>query len=171
MTRRHHPPPPPHPFGKTRAERVEAWRVRAAFGSRDDPVTEIARRVLIAADAKTDADMARLALQALGLDGDKATDRNLEALGEALEDLGRRFTLAHPGEHEEDPPDPGPLAEAVDAGVAAWLYARVKPGEHDEESARRHLRRIAADDPQTAAMLTWALALKPAKRASRGRVR
>ena len=134
-------------------------------------MTEIARRVLIAAEAKTDADMARLAVQALGLDGDKVADRNLEALRAALEDLCRRHWLAYPGEHDEEPQDPRPLAEAVDSGVGPWLYAHVKPGEHDEESARRHLRRIAAKDMQTAALLSWALALKPAKRASRGRVR
>jgi hypothetical protein len=141
-------------------------------------MTEIARRVLIAADAETDADMARLALQALGLDGPRKSDRNVNALREALEDLGRRFTRAYPGEDDEESPDTRPLESVIAVGVATWLYGHVKAErEHDPEkeggdpSAEKQLNRYAEHDPSLREMLDWALSLEPEDRGSRGRVR
>lgn len=157
------PPVPPHPFGKTRKERVEQWRSRSVFGDPADPMTEIARRVVLAADAANDADMQRLALQALGLDGDKATANNVQALRDAIDELGR---IA----------DDGRLDEVLNEGVPAWLYRRTRgTTAGSTDTALKFLRRVAARDPGSRSALEWALSLWKAHRAppthSRGRVR
>lgn len=187
MTVPKRPPHPPHPFGKTRKERVEQWRARAVFGDPDDPMTEIARRVMLAAEASNDADMHRLALQALGLDGDKATDGNVHALRDALDELGCIVGEVYPtpdpfdGSLPFDPAEARPeararLAAVLHEGVPAWLYRRARgTAAGSTDTALKFLKRVAARDPDGSPMLEWALSISKAHRTapkhSRGRVR
>ena len=162
----------PHPLGATREECVEAWRTRAAFGDPSDPITRIAILALKAAEA-TDRDKAAgLALEALGLHGNKRTADILERLRHALNELVIRHALAYPGPDDDQEADPAPLAEVLFEGAAVWLYARAMEGTpRDLDASEKGLRRLAGSDPRLSDGVKWALSLKASKTGSRGRAR
>ncbi len=168
-------PPPPHPFGEDRQGRIDRWKAIAAFGDPADPLVQIAKLAIQAAEAGDDEEMARRALYALGLGGDKATAGNIERLRDALEEFGRAYDAAYPPPDEDADETPNVDADALERlkalcaeGLDLWLFRRVNGhnpvGDRPEQFLTRNARK-GSDDLVRA--LKWARAV--AKLHSRGR--
>lgn len=175
-----------HPFGDSRAERIERWRAIATFGEGD--MAAIAKLVLEAAAAPTRVERNAAALFAMGLHKPTKTDDNRRALREALVELCRIVDAVYPPADDDDDPMPSDpaamladraqLGAVLDCGVSGWLFERafVSAGpDVDDDSKVRQLRRLTAAAPDLRRLLQWALDFewreRPPKPSSRGRVR
>lgn len=103
-----------HPFGEDRQGRLNTWKAIIAFRHPADPLVQIAKLAVVAAEAKNDDDRARLALFALGLHGNKKVDENEQALRAALAEFRRAYDAVYP------PPDDDVDEES---GKAMWATA------------------------------------------------
>lgn len=138
---------------------MERWRALAAFGKPDDPMTEIARLVVHAAEASDDEEMKRRAIIALGLDGPKKAANNVESVRAALEELRRREDAARVAAEDGIAQAWWDLDDVAREGVPSWLYRQIKGhAVGDSNEHRQFLRRVAKHDAELNAALDWALA-------------
>jgi hypothetical protein len=148
----------------------------------DPRLLELRSLALWAAQAPSDAELARRAVFALGLHGCKTTQRNRELLRFALDELHDRHRNAYPEPDFDDDADqllPETVGSAalfewnaiVAEGTTQWLYRTVKGRTYGEvREQRQFLIRTAKGDPRLKLMLDWALGWKTLpSRHTRGR--
>lgn len=166
-----------HPLGADWATRVEFWRMLALHGD-PGPLARVAAAIVEAADV-TDPDALRAAvLEAVGLHGNRASARGLQALRFGLDDLHKAHRAAQPAD-PADAPDPTDLERLRAAGISRWLYLQATGNDYgDRRTHRQFLRRLAAPDAEASAVLEWAFRIEgkatteaAARGGSRGRVR
>jgi hypothetical protein len=167
-------------FGKVLPPDAQPGNIR--FQQPDPRLSELRSLALWAAQAQSDAELARRAVYALGLHGCKTTQRNRELLRCALDELQDRHRSAYPELDSDDganqlPPEPaGSVAlcewnAVIAEGTAQWLYRTVKGRTYgDLREQRQFLVRTAKGDPRLESMLDWALGWKsPPNPHARGR--